>query len=267
MSDTDQTKPKAGKADQKSKARHTRKSIRSNVKQSGNPYARFASKRVISLTNVQLTSQLRQIDYFGLNYSSLLGAFIKAGQQDSIAHFDRYIERVLNAAESLIDGQTQEFNAVLKQYENKGYVFDDEVKPTKIQVTIYRSCVNQLVELYVKLDHLITLINRLEKTPFLSTPDMFSLMNDWSGLPKHLSGRILALTDTLAKRFSFHKKQANTQVDFDALNKLLIQQAESKDFDLFGAKKGGPVQLKAIPGDAPEQHSTEISNAVGWSHG
>lgn len=199
--------------------------------QKGNGQSRYVAKRVIKLNNRQVANQVRHIEYFALNYSSASSGFIKAGQSESITLYDHYVETLLETAHKLITDQLEQLTPVYDSYIEQGYVFDASVKPAEVTVQIARNCVNDFIQLLLDLDKLVTMFNHLEKTPFLKTPAMFSLVQEWSDIPRKVNSRLQGMAKKLNDKFNFNPKAQDIrslQIDFEKVNQVLEQYQRDK---------------------------------------
>lgn len=194
------------------------------IPQGGAPTVKYFAERQIEITNPQLSKQLKHVEYFGLNYSTLIGSFIKASQSISVKLFDEYVEKLLFTTTASIDNELAKYTKLKSNYDSLGYVFKFNSKPLKVKLRIYRSCINNLTDLLLKIDQLITLLNFLEKTPCLNTPELYKKVSELIKIPNLLSRKIFTLTKTLNEKFEFDAKSKNSvleSIDFNQINQLM----------------------------------------------
>jgi hypothetical protein len=255
--------------DEKTKAARQNANVNSVVSPQGRaPFAQYYSERKINLANPQVARQLRHVDYFGLNYSTLMGAFIKSSQSGAIKHFDLYVDKLIETTKQMIALEIEKCEKVKSQYEAKGYTFVANVTPQSVTIKIFRNCLNDITDLIVDLDHLVTLLNHLEKTPYIKTQTLFTNISEFVMIPKSLSDKIFGLTKTLNDQFKFNAKSKtppSSKIDFSKVNQLLMSY-QTHQLEVLG-KKDKPVkpqpasmtiQTKASPPSTPEKAPSTI---------
>ena len=72
------------------------------VQHGNSPFTKYYSERRIKISNPQVAKQLKHVDYFGLNYSVLMGAFIKASQSRSVGLFDEYVDKLIATTQASV---------------------------------------------------------------------------------------------------------------------------------------------------------------------
>lgn len=192
----------------------------------GNSNTRYLATRQINLHNKTVAGQVRHIEYFALNYSSAASGFIRSGQSESLRLYDQYVETLIQTAHQLVTNEIDNLKPIFDSYLEKGYVFDVTSKPTTVVVQIARNCVNEFIELLLKIDELVTLLNHLEKTPDLKTPALFNLVQEWSDVPRQINSRLQGLAKKLNTKFNFNPKEKNIKaldIDFSKVNDVLMQ--------------------------------------------
>lgn len=211
------------------------------------PVARYVAKRKIELVNQQIAKQLKHMDFFGLNYSTLMGAFIKASQSQSVRLFDEYISKLIFTTRELVKAESLTIETLLDEYKAKGWVFQVDGKPQTVTVNIYRNCLNDFADLLLDIDVLISQLNFLEKTPQIKTPELFVKVSDWVRVPSQLNKKVVGLTKRLNDNFSFdvrNKAQKFEKINFGKINNLL-ESYEKEQFEVLNTKAPQPVtQIK-----------------------
>ncbi|GAA5132703.1 hypothetical protein [Thalassotalea piscium] len=194
------------------------------IQHGSSPFTKYLAERKIKIYNPQVAKQLRHIDYFGLNYSVLMGAFIKASQSQSVGLFDGYVDKLIEATGQSVAADIIKYEKIIKDYENEGYVFKSEGQHQEITVRIYRNCLNDLASLFMQIDKLVTLLNHVEKTSHMKTPVLYAKISDWVGIPNQLNRKIIGLTKRLNNKFKFDAKSksiAQAKVNYEKINGLL----------------------------------------------
>lgn len=194
------------------------------VSESSQPVVRYFAERKISLINPQVARQLKHIDFFGMNYSTLMGAFIKASKGASVKLLDEYVDQLVSHTQHLVSQELKKYAAVKAEFEKKGYVFSSQATPQKVTVRIYRSCLNDITDLLLEIDELVSLLNHLEKTPYMKTTDLYVNVTDFVDIPNRLSRKVFGLTKLLNDTFNFNarvKQPIVDKVDFEKINSLL----------------------------------------------
>jgi hypothetical protein len=189
------------------------------------PSVRYHATRNIELENPQVSKQILHVSYFGGNYSTLMGAFIKASQSQSVQLLDEYVDKLLSTHLKLVVSECERLELLKKKYESKGWTFAAEVTPQVVEIKIYRNCINDFADLLLAIDKLITLLNHIEKTSEMKTPELFAMVSYWVKLPSQLNKKLFGLIKRLQDKFKFNARtKTNTSVspdDFAKINGML----------------------------------------------
>jgi hypothetical protein len=214
------------------------------------PTVQFNSERSVVFVNPQLAKQLKFVEYFAFNYSVIVGSFIRLSKSSSVKLFDQYVDNLIEQSHSLVVSQLDASITALEEYKKKGYKFNLNSNPQKVNVRIYRNPINAIVDMLIDLDNLLTILNYLEKTPYLSTPQLFKLVTDYSSIPKRLNEKLNGLINKLKKSHQYNvrvnNKDKSLQIDFGKINQMLVE-SKKHQFNLQDKKTDTVNVVKSEP--------------------
>ena len=230
------------------------------------PVARYFAERNIELSNPQLAKQTKHLEYFAFNYSVLVGAFIKHSQSKAVQLFDEYVDKLIATTGELIKEELSKSNDIKASYEAKGYVFKSELSKQDMTIRVYRNCMNDLTDLFIQLDELVTILNHLEKTPHMKTPELYAQISDFVSIPDVLSKKIFSLTKRLMDKFNFDarsKKPKQEDINFGQINKMLeaYQEEQVKVLSHVGKQPSKP-KVKTLSPPDKDKDSEQVSGAA-----
>jgi hypothetical protein len=164
--------------------------------------------------------------------------------------FDQYVDNLIEQSHSLVVSQLDASITALEEYKKKGYKFNLNSNPQKVNVRIYRNPINAIVDMLIDLDNLLTILNYLEKTPYLSTPQLFKLVTDYSSIPKRLNEKLNGLINKLKKSHQYNvrvnNKDKSLQIDFGKINQMLVE-SKKHQFNLQDKKTDTVNVVKSEP--------------------
>lgn len=191
-----------------------------NLTKQGNSQA--IATRSIKLNNQQLVRTIKYCSEFTMQYMHISSTLIRCNQFKIEALFEEYVSNVISMQRKVVDANIAKYAPQVEAFELQGYDFSTIGEASVISVEIRRSYVTELVDLFLALDTLLTLINNLEKTAVIDTTQLHKMIGNWVVIPRQITGRLSSLSAKLKKQFSVpigrNAKPADAKdVNFDAV--------------------------------------------------
>lgn len=225
----------------------------------GKADTRVVGSRQIKVAFRQLENGIKHINDFQYQYTMFIGGLLRTNQSECIELYDQYIDRLLTAAIATVRIELDQAKAIEQEFVEQGYSFSANGTEATVTVELTRSCVSDLIELYVLLNELLTVYNRLEKTPYLRTPQFFQLQNEWVRLPKTLVSRLIGLANRMKDKTRFVARTANKAsveaIDTQLLSKLMLEY-QTSTIHLF-AKDKTPMTLSRVNAESESELQKE----------
>lgn len=178
--------------------------------------------RSIKLNNQQLVRTIKYCSEFTMQYMHISSTLIRCNQFKIEALFEEYVSNVISMQRKVVDANIAKYAPQVEAFELQGYDFSTIGEASIISVEIRRSYVTELVDLFLAIDTLLTLINNLEKTATIDTTQLHKMIGNWVVIPRQITGRLSSLSSKLKKQFSLpvgrNTKPADAKdVNFDAV--------------------------------------------------
>jgi hypothetical protein len=191
-----------------------------SVTKQGNSQA--IAMRSIKLYNQQLVRTIKYCSEFTMQYMHISSTLIRCNQFKTEALFEEYVSNVISMQRQVVEANIAKYAPQVEAFELQGYDFSTIGEASIISVEIRRSYVTELVNLFLALDTLLTLINNIEKTGTIDTTQLHKMIGNWVVIPRQITGRLSSLSSKLKKQFSLpvgrNTKPADVKdVNFDAV--------------------------------------------------
>jgi hypothetical protein len=235
-----------------------------SVTKQGNSQA--IAVRSIKLYNQQLVRTIKYCSEFTMQYMHISSTLIRCNQFKTEALFEEYVSNVIAMQRKIVDANIAKYAPQVEAFELQGYDFSTIGDASIISVEIRRSYVTELVDLFLALDNLLTLINNIEKTATIDTTQLHKMIGNWVVIPRQITGRLSSLSSKLKKQFSLpvgrNTKPADViNVNFDAvlnfMNGLKNKPLENNDvrsaIEDAAAKVARPSQATTPTAPKPKQ--------------
>lgn len=262
---TPQKKKKSAR--NKSKTNQNRPGPKSSFDIVANTSSMSVSYRTVQIHNNQLVNQLVYCSRITRTLMTMTGALVRCKQFDIQKSFDEYVDLLLSTNIDLIQAQIDADSKTVNDYESQGYEFVENGTPAKVRVEVRSNHVATLIELILKIDQAMTLAARLEKTPALTTPELYELFKVWITIPRRINSRLMSLMDVLDKTYRFkvtpqsNQKSAESVVFSDVHAFMLslkddaaVKTAEELDDGTKNFEQNAAVE---------KPHSKKLSSAEG----
>lgn len=201
----------------------------SNVSAKAGPRTRVVYSRPVEINHQQVFNKYKLVERIARNTVVLISSFYRCKHPDAKNLFDQYIEAVINAQGESLDSQRTELNAALKQAEQKGYKFDVQGSPAKIDIIISNPHVQKVADLLVKVDDNVDKLSKLAVIGLIN--DDVRAQHEAYALYSidYIDKSLSLLLQRLSSEFSFKPNRSTSQkntkdVDFDKIKAFLKQQ-------------------------------------------
>lgn len=186
------------------------------------------SVRTVTVNSPALLTNLAdEIEAVNLTNYRLTRTFSAYGSKSSLSKYQDYFNDSLALLDSLIDDELARNTHILKQYQAKGYSFNFAGTPAEIEYKITRSQVDQLLDIYLKLDKLLTTATWLEKTNYWDMMQLRDYQNSWLSVLTNFKKSLRSLSDKLQRQYKLRvqvrgERPDRSQVDFGKVNEFLF---------------------------------------------
>jgi hypothetical protein len=218
------------------------------------PRSQLYAVRKLPIINKIIFSNLNQFTIIGHNTAAITGGLLRYRAFEGVAPFEEYVKNVVNNVNKSILAEIDECIGYLAQYQTQGYEFYNESDPSICSVKLFNSASNQLIDMYLYLDTLMTHFNYLEKCGHITSSEKINLERQWSMLPRELNSKILSVRAAIEKQLKINIKQQNRD------NKVIDPVAITKLFSDFQASRAeiSLTHIKPIP---EMKNNLEITDA------
>lgn len=232
--------------------------------------AKSVSYRTIKLRHKQLENNIIYCERIASSIMTITGSLVRCKKFDIQEQFDAYIEVLLMSYTQNIKATLADFESKVAGYTSDGYEFVDTGKPGNIRVEIRSNHVACLLDLILSIDRLMTVASHLEKTPSLSSPELYSFFSDWITIPRNINSSLMSLISKLDSNFRLKVKvkndaKATENVNFidvlEFMTKLKDDQTSTQRVDnspMLAKDKTAP-KPKASSKPTPKIDSKQIS--------
>ena len=186
------------------------------------------SVRTVTVNSPALLTNLAdEIETVNLTNYRLTRTFSAYASKSSLKKYQDYFNDTLSLLDSLIEDELARNTHILKQYQAKGYAFNFAGTPAEIEYKITRSEVDQLLDIYLKLDKLLTCATWLEKTNYWDMIELRDYQNSWLSVMTNFKKSLRSLSDKLQRQFKLKvqvrgERPDRSAVDFGKLNEFLF---------------------------------------------
>lgn len=227
--------------------------------------AKSVSYRKIQLRNKQLENNIKFCERIASSIMTITGSLVRCKKFDIQEEFDAYIEVLLMTYTQEVTETLADFERKVSAYTNDAYEFVDTGEPGNIRVEIRSNHVACLLDLILSIDKLMTVASHLEKTPSLTSPELYNLYSQWITIPRQINGRLMSLVDVLDSNYRLKVKVKNDakameNVNFDDVLKFMTdlknEQSQANNSDnstlLANTKKAKQAPVSSQEGSAPK---------------
>lgn len=195
--------------------------------------AKSVSYRNINIYNKQLENQLLYCSRITRSLMTITGSLVRCKKFEIQKEFDAYVELLLlsftNSAKETLSQYTQKVEVC----ETQGYEFVESGKPAKVRIEVRSNHVAILLELIMLIDKCMLMASRLEKTPELTTPELYDLFATWLVIPRQINSRFMSMMDILDSKFRLKVKgktdeHSTKDVQFDDVHQFMQQLREDQ---------------------------------------
>ena len=195
--------------------------------------AKSVSYRNISVYNKQLENQLLYCSRITRSLMTITGSLVRCKKFEIQKEFDAYVELLLLSFTNTATETLAQYTKKVEVCQAQGYEFVESGNPAKVRIEVRSNHVAMLLELIMLIDKCMIMASRLEKTPELTTPELYDLFATWLVIPRQINSRFMSMIDILDSKFRLKVKgktdeHSTKDVQFDDVHQFMQQLREDQ---------------------------------------
>ncbi len=200
----------------------------SKVSATAAPRTRVVYSKPVDINHAVVFNKRRTVDRIARNTVVIISSFYRCKHAEAKDLFDKYIESVISAQKESLDSQQTQLKTAITKAEQRGYKFDVQGSPARLDVTISNPHVQRVVDLVVQVDDIVDMLTKLAVIQLISD-EVFDEHQQYALYTIDFIDKSLSvLLQRLSNEFKFTANKSTSpkttkEVDFDKINAFLAQ--------------------------------------------